>query len=97
MPLLQGGTLPDAGLVLALPALRQPGRRARRGHPRGDWKLIEWFEDNRVELYNLRDDLGEQNDLAAQMPDKVAELRPEAAPVAQRSGSSDAHADPNRK
>jgi arylsulfatase A-like enzyme len=41
----------------------------------GDWKLIEWYEDNRVELYNLKDDLGEKNDLAAKMPEKAAELR----------------------
>jgi arylsulfatase A-like enzyme len=41
----------------------------------GDWKLLEYFEDNRVELYNLRDDLGEQRDLARQQPDKAAELR----------------------
>jgi arylsulfatase A-like enzyme len=40
-----------------------------------DYKLIEFYEDNRVELYNLRDDLGEQHDLAAKMPDKAAELR----------------------
>lgn len=40
-----------------------------------DWKLLEYFEDNRVELYNLADDPGEQRDLAAQMPDKAAELR----------------------
>jgi len=41
----------------------------------GDWKLIEFFEDNRVELYNLRDDLGEQNDLAQANPEKATELR----------------------
>ncbi len=41
----------------------------------GDYKLIEFFEDNRVELYNLKADLGEQNDLAAKMPDKVVELK----------------------
>jgi hypothetical protein len=41
----------------------------------GDLKLIEWYEDDRAELYNLKDDLGEKNDLAARMPDKVAELR----------------------
>jgi arylsulfatase A-like enzyme len=41
----------------------------------GDFKLIEFYEDNRVELYNLRADLGEQHDLAAEMPDKAAELR----------------------
>ena len=41
----------------------------------GDYKLIEFFEDNRVELYNLKADLGEQNDLAAAMPEKVVELK----------------------
>jgi arylsulfatase A-like enzyme len=41
----------------------------------GDFKLIEFYEDNRVELYNLRADLGEQHDLAAQMPEKAVELR----------------------
>jgi len=39
-----------------------------------DWKLIRWYEDNRVELYNLRDDISETNDLAGRRPDKVAEL-----------------------
>jgi arylsulfatase A-like enzyme len=40
-----------------------------------DWKLLEYFEDNRVELYNLKDDPGEKTDLAAQQPAKAAELR----------------------
>ena len=40
----------------------------------GDWKLMEFFEDDRVELYNLRDDLGETKNLAATMPDKADEL-----------------------
>ena len=34
----------------------------------GDWKLIEWFETGRVELYNLRDDLSESNDLSKKNP-----------------------------
>jgi arylsulfatase A len=41
----------------------------------GDWKLIEFYEDMRVELYNLKDDIGEAEDLAGRMPEKVAELR----------------------
>jgi arylsulfatase A-like enzyme len=40
----------------------------------GDWKLLEYFEDGRIELYNLKDDLGEKTDLAPQMPDKAASL-----------------------
>ncbi len=30
----------------------------------GDWKLIEFFEDGRLELYNLPDDIGENTDLS---------------------------------
>ncbi|MBX7206670.1 MAG: sulfatase [Verrucomicrobiaceae bacterium] len=41
----------------------------------GDWKLLEFFEDNHLELYNLLEDLSEQHDLAATMPDKAKELR----------------------
>ena len=41
----------------------------------GDWKLIEFFEDNHVELYNLKEDLGEKTDLAAKSPDQAQQLR----------------------
>ena len=39
-----------------------------------DWKLLEFFEDGRLELYNLREDLGEKTNLAAKLPDKTREL-----------------------
>jgi arylsulfatase A len=41
----------------------------------GDFKLIEFFDDMRVELYNLREDIGEQRNLAAQWPAKAEALR----------------------
>jgi len=41
---------------------------------RGDFKLVEVFETGQVELYNLRDDLGEQNNLAAEMPELTGNL-----------------------
>ena len=41
----------------------------------GDFKLVEFFNDMHVELYNLRADIGEKNDLAAAQPKKTAELR----------------------
>ena len=34
----------------------------------GDWKLIEWFETGRLELYNLRNDIGEAKNLATENP-----------------------------
>jgi arylsulfatase A-like enzyme len=33
-----------------------PGGAIRRG----DWKLIEFYEDNRLELYNVKNDSGER-------------------------------------
>lgn len=32
---------------------------------RGNWKLLEFFEDGRLELYNLADDIGQKKNLAA--------------------------------
>jgi arylsulfatase A-like enzyme len=40
----------------------------------GDWKLIQYFENNDIELYNLTDDIGEKNNLAESNPEKVSEL-----------------------
>jgi arylsulfatase A-like enzyme len=40
----------------------------------GDWKLMEFLEDGRLELYNLREDVGESKNLAAENPDKAKEL-----------------------
>ena len=41
----------------------------------GNYRLIEFHEDNSVRLYNLADDIGEQTDLAPAMPRKAAALR----------------------
>jgi arylsulfatase A-like enzyme len=41
----------------------------------GDWKLIESYEDGKVELFNLKDDLSEQHDLADQRLGMAASLR----------------------
>jgi len=41
----------------------------------GDFKLIQRLEDPRYHLYDLKNDIGERNDLAETMPEKVAELR----------------------
>ena len=62
--------------VLPLPPLlpRSPSTPASAVRE-GAWKLIEYFEDGRAELYNLSDDPGEQHDLAARFPDRVSQLR----------------------
>ena len=41
----------------------------------GDLKLVEWMEDDRVELYDLGTDLGESRDLASESPQIAEDLR----------------------
>jgi arylsulfatase A-like enzyme len=42
---------------------------------RGDYRLIEFYSDHRVELYNLRDDPGERNNLANSLPEVARSIR----------------------
>lgn len=41
---------------------------------KGDWKLIEYLVDEKVELFNLKEDIGESRDLSQQKPEKTREL-----------------------
>ena len=41
---------------------------------KGDWKLIESLENGQLELFNLKEDLGEKNNLALTLPRKANEL-----------------------
>jgi arylsulfatase A len=41
----------------------------------GRWKLLEYYEDDHVELYDLKTDMAESRDLAAEMPQKAAALK----------------------
>ncbi len=41
----------------------------------GDWKLIEFFDDGQLELYNLRDDVSETKNLAQTHSQRAGELQ----------------------
>jgi arylsulfatase A-like enzyme len=74
--LLKGtSTLDRQAIYWHYPHYHGSGNRPSGAIRAGDYKLIEWYEDGKVELYNLKDDLGERNDLAATMPEKAKELR----------------------
>lgn len=49
----------------------RPGSAVRLG----DWKLIQYFENNDFELYNLKEDIAENNNLTKLNPEKLNELR----------------------
>ncbi|MEA2068102.1 MAG: sulfatase-like hydrolase/transferase, partial [Verrucomicrobiota bacterium] len=88
MPLLmQSGQIPERTLFWHFPVYLQayagiaddshdPLFRTRPGSAlrQGRWKLHEYFEDGRVELYDLESDLGERTNIAAAHPEKADEL-----------------------
>jgi arylsulfatase A-like enzyme len=74
------GSLERAALFWHFPGYLGAGADSWRTTPvgairNGDWKLLEFFEDRHVELYNLKDDLSETNNLAAKLPAKTRELQ----------------------
>ncbi len=76
VPLLTGtGRLDRDALYWHYPHHHGSGSRPSGAVRAGDYKLIEWFEDNSIELYNLKNDLSEKHNLAKKMPQRAAELR----------------------
>lgn len=81
VPLLkQKGTIKRDDIYWHYPHYHPAGAFPGGAIRSGDWKLIEYFEDGgRVELYKLKDDIGETHDLAKEMPEKAKELRKKLA------------------
>lgn len=75
-PLLRDGTPPRRDTFYwHYPHYSNQGGPPAGAIRRGPWKLIEFYADGRLELYNLADDLGERHDLAAKMPQRTRELQ----------------------
>jgi arylsulfatase A-like enzyme len=66
--------LPREALYWHYPHYHTEGAAPHGAVLKGPWKLIEFYEDNHTELYNLDRDIGEQIDLSAQEPGKRNEL-----------------------
>ncbi|MEZ5384795.1 MAG: sulfatase [Prosthecobacter sp.] len=75
-PLLEGaGDLPERALCWHYPHYGNQGGAPGAAIRRGDWKLVLWYEKpDAPELYNLRKDIGETQNLAAQEPERVKAL-----------------------
>lgn len=78
--LLNTGTTPRKPLYWHFPGYLGSGKDVWRTTPAGsvrsgDWKLIEFFETGKLELYNLKDDIGEKTNLAEKNAAKVEELK----------------------
>ncbi|MEA1950886.1 MAG: sulfatase [Planctomycetota bacterium] len=76
VPLLKGnGALDREALYWHYPHYGNQGGFPGGAIRMGDWKLLERYEDGRVHLYNLAEDVGEKNDLARKHPRRVATMR----------------------
>jgi arylsulfatase A-like enzyme len=77
VPVLKGAAeLEREALYWHFPHYSNHGMQSPGGAIRsGDYKLMEYFENETVQLFNLRNDPGENHDLSSQMPEMVAKLK----------------------
>lgn len=75
VPLLRGQELPPRPLYWDYPHYGNQGGAPGSVVRDGRWKLIEWREENKVELLDLEDDPGEMHNLASTQPEVAARLR----------------------
>lgn len=76
VPLLkQTGALKRGKIYFHYPHYHPGGATPYGAVRSGDFKLIEFFETGKVELYNIKEDIGERTDLSEQQPAKAAELK----------------------
>ena len=74
VPLLKGGKIADRPLFWHYPHYGNQGGTPGSSVRCGDWKLIEFFEDGRFELYHTGRDIGETKNLADSEPDVTRRL-----------------------
>jgi arylsulfatase A len=69
VPALKGEVFDRGPIFWHFPQYSNHGMQSPGGAVRlGDYKLLEYFEKNTVQLFNLREDIGEQNDLSLTEP-----------------------------
>ncbi len=61
-----------------------PGSAIRKG----DWKLIYFYEDDSIELYNLKEDISEKYNLAEKHPEKTNELHKDLEKIILQTNSN---------
>lgn len=74
LPLLKGGSVAERPLIWHYPHYGNQGGDPVSIIRLGDWKLIYYYETGAEELYNLREDIGERNDVSAKEPKLVTDL-----------------------
>lgn len=94
VPLLSGGEIAERPLFWHYPFYGNQGGEPSGIIRDGDWKLIHYYEDNRLELYNLAMDISELEPLNHLYPQKVKELEAKLQSWIAESGAIMPTADP---
>jgi len=97
VPLLKSRRMNRGAIYWHYPHYGNQGGRPGAAIREGRWKLIEWFEDGRLELYDLKNDIGEKNDLAKKMPDKAREMHKMLKAWQKKTGARMPRPNPNYK
>jgi arylsulfatase A-like enzyme len=71
----QNGTLKREALYWHYPHYHPGGATPYGAIREGDFRLVEFYVTGEIELYNLKDDVSEKNDLAKSHPEKAAQLK----------------------
>ena len=75
-PLVKGKSIPDRAIYWHFPHYSNHGMHSPGGAIRsGKYKLLEYFENGSVQLFDLENDIGEQNDLSEIETDRASELK----------------------
>ena len=82
------GTINNRALFWHYPHYGNQGGEPAAHVREGDWKLIKYWEDSRIELYNLKNDIGEINCIANKYPKKVKELEQKLNKWLKETGAS---------
>ena len=88
--IFSGKSLGGRNLFWNFPSYNRPSDPARCPRSvlrRGDWKIHHRYEDNGYELYNLKDDIGETNDLSKHRPKILAMMLKELEVCYDRFGA----------
>ena len=72
---LLGGAIPERPMFWHFPHYTNQGGRPSGCMRDGNWLLVELYDENRAELYDLSADIGERCDLAAEHPNRVATMQ----------------------
>jgi arylsulfatase A-like enzyme len=94
VPLLKGKQLPERALIWHYPHYGNQGGEPSSIIRKGDWKLIHYYEDGRNELYNLRTDVSETNDVSGSNQKLVSQLHKELFDYLHKVGARFPEKDP---